>query len=104
MVGESVGISTVAISQGSLVVKIRETARVSQPSASFSDAGTTEVIPETLIEVEPEEGYLIPVSRSVTVSDLAKALNAIGATPRDLIAIFNALKKAGALQAKLVIM
>ena len=48
VVGESVGISTVAISQGSLVVKIRETARVSQPAASFSDAGTTEVIPETL--------------------------------------------------------
>ncbi|MFC1633508.1 flagellar basal body P-ring protein FlgI [Planctomycetota bacterium] len=42
--------------------------------------------------------------RSVTVSDLAKSLNAIGATPTDLIAIFNALKKAGALQAKLVIM
>jgi len=104
VVGESVGISTVAICQGSLIVKIRETARVSQPSAPFSDVGTTEVIPETLIEVEPEKGYLIPVSRAVTVSDLAKALNAIGATPRDLIAIFNALKKAGALQAKLVIM
>jgi flagellar P-ring protein precursor FlgI len=40
----------------------------------------------------------------VTVSDLAKALNAIGASPRDLIAIFNALKRAGALQAKLIIM
>ena len=47
---------------------------------------------------------MIPISRAVTVSELAKALNAIGATPRDLIAIFNALKKAGALQAKLVIM
>jgi len=40
----------------------------------------------------------------VTISELAKALNAIGATPRDLIAIFNALKKAGALQAELLIM
>jgi flagellar P-ring protein precursor FlgI len=46
----------------------------------------------------------MPVSKAVTVSDLAKALNAIGASPRDLIAIFNALKKAGALQAKLIIM
>jgi len=44
------------------------------------------------------------VERSVTVSELAKTLNAIGASPRDLIAIFNALKEAGALQAKLVIM
>jgi len=104
VVGESVGISAVAISQGSLVVKIRETARVSQPVAPFSDAGTTEVIPETMLGVEEKEAYLIPVSRAITVSELAKTLNAIGATPRDLIAIFNALKKAGALQAKLVIM
>jgi len=104
VVGENVGISEVAISQGSLVIKIRETARVSQPIAPFSDAGETEVVPETMIEVEEKTGYLIPVPRVVTVSDLANALNAIGATPRDLIAIFNALKKAGALQAKLEIM
>jgi flagellar P-ring protein precursor FlgI len=104
VVGENVGISTVAISQGSLVIKIKESAIVSQPIAPFSDAGTTEVIPETILGVEEKEGYLIPVTRAVTVSELAKTLNAIGATPRDLIAIFNALKKAGALQAKLVIM
>lgn len=104
VVGENVSISAVAISQGSLVVKIRETARVSQPIAPFSDSGTTEVIPETMVGVQEKEGYLIPITRAVTVSELAKALNAIGATPRDLIAIFNALKKAGALQAKLVIM
>jgi len=104
VVGENVSISAVAISQGSLVVKIRETAKVSQPIAPFSDAGTTEVIPETIVGVQEKEGYLIPITRAVTVSELAKALNAIGATPRDLIAIFNALKKAGALQAKLVIM
>ena len=47
---------------------------------------------------------MIPVDHAVTVADLAKTLNAIGATPRDLIAIFNALKKAGALQARLEIM
>jgi flagellar P-ring protein precursor FlgI len=47
---------------------------------------------------------LVSVPRVVTVAELAKALNAIGATPRDLIAIFNALRKAGALQAKLEIM
>jgi flagellar P-ring protein precursor FlgI len=72
--------------------------------APFSDAGRTVVVPETVVGVEEAEGYLIPVPRAVTVSDLAKGLNAIGATPTDLIAIFNALKKAGALQAKLVIM
>ena len=104
VVGQNVGISAVAISQGSLVVKIKETEIVSQPVAPFSDAGTTERVPETIIGVEEKEGYLIPVSRAITVSELAKNLNAIGATPRDLIAIFNALKKAGVLQAKLVIM
>ncbi len=104
VVGENVGISTVAISQGSLVVKIRETARVSQPTAPFSDAGETVTVPETEMGIEEKDGYLVPVPKVVTVSELAKALNAIGATPRDLIAIFNALKKAGALQAKLEIM
>jgi flagellar P-ring protein precursor FlgI len=104
VVGEKVGISAVAISQGSLVVKIKETEMVSQPTAPFSDSGTTQKVPDTMIGVEENQAYLIPVSRSVTVSELAKSLNAIGATPTDLIAIFNALKKAGALQAKLVIM
>ena len=104
VVGQNVGISAVAISQGSLVVKIKETQFVSQPTAPFSDAGTTAIIPDTSIGVEEKDAHLIPISRSVTISELAKNLNAIGATPRDLIAIFNALKKAGALQAKLVIM
>jgi flagellar P-ring protein precursor FlgI len=104
VVGENVGISAVAISQGSLVVKVKETAIVSQPTAPFSDAGTTEKVPDTIIGVEEKPGYLIPVNRAVTVADLARTLNSIGATPRDLIAIFNALKKAGALQARLEIM
>ena len=104
VVGENVGISAVAISQGSLVVKIKETEFVSQPVAPFSDAGTTAIVPDTSIGVEEKDAHLIPISRSVTVSELAKNLNAIGATPRDLIAIFNALKRAGALQARLVIM
>ncbi len=104
VVGENVSISPVAISQGSLVVNIKETASVSQPVAPFSDSGTTEVIPDTMIGVEEKEGYLIPVPHVVTVSELAAALNAIGATPTDLIAIFNALKESGALQAKLEIM
>ncbi len=104
VVGENVGISPVAISQGSLVIRIQETATVSQPVANFSDAGTTAVIPETFVGVEEAEGALIPVPRIITVSELARTLNAIGATPTDLIAIFNALKKAGALQARLEIM
>jgi flagellar P-ring protein precursor FlgI len=104
VVGENVGISTVAISQGSLVIKVKESANVSQPIAPFSDAGKTVVVPDSMVGVEEKEGHLITVPQTVTVSELAKALNAIGATPRDLIAIFNALKKAGALQARLEIM
>jgi flagellar P-ring protein precursor FlgI len=94
----------VAISQGSLVVKIKERELVSQPTTPFTDSATTATVPDTQIEVGESNGYLIPVPRIVTVSELAGSLNAIGATPRDLIAIFNALKKAGALQAKLEIM
>ena len=104
VVGENVGISAVAISQGSLVVKIKESDIVSQPTAPFSDSGTTEIVQDTKVGVEEQQAYLIPVSRSVTVSELAKSINAIGATPTDLIAIFNALKEAGALQARLIIM
>jgi flagellar P-ring protein precursor FlgI len=104
VIGENVGISAVAISQGSLVVKIKEMPIISQPTAPFSDAGQTAIVQDTLIGIEEKQGHLIPVSKSVTVSELAKSLNGIGATPTDLIAIFNALKKAGALQAKLVIM
>lgn len=104
VVGENVGISAVAISQGSLVVKVKETANVFQPTAMFSDAGSTEKVDETLLSVKEEPGYLVPVQKTVTVAELAKTLNAIGATPTDLVAIFNALKRAGALQAKLEIM
>ncbi|MBW8001532.1 MAG: flagellar basal body P-ring protein FlgI [Planctomycetes bacterium] len=104
VVGEKVGISSVAISQGSLIIKIKEQDLVSQPTAMFSDAGSTQVTQDTMLEVSESDGVLIPVLKTVTVSDLAKALNAIGATPTDIIAIFSALKKAGALQAKLEIM
>lgn len=104
VVGENVGISAVAISQGSLVVKISELEWVSQPVASFSNSGRTEKGQDTAIEVVEPEASLIPMPRSVTVSELAKSLNSIGATPSDIIAIFNALKKAGALQAKLEMM
>jgi len=94
----------VAVAHGSLVVKVTETASVSQPVAPFSDSGTTQVIPESLIDVNESAARVIVLPKAITVSDIAKYVNAMGATPRDLIAIFNALKEAGALQAKLVIM
>ena len=104
IVGENVGISACGIMQGSLIVKVKESAVISQPQAPFSDAGETVVVPDTSLEVTEQEGSLIPIDKVITVSELAKALNSIGATPTDLIAIFNALKVNGALQAELKIM
>jgi flagellar P-ring protein precursor FlgI len=103
VVGENVGISEVAISHGTLVVKVKEQKNVSQPNTPFTEGATTEITPETLLDVEEPGGALVRV-RGVTVSELAKSLNAIGASPTDLIAIFNALKRAGALQARIEIM
>ena len=104
VVGGNVAITETAVAQGSLVIKIKEQELVSQPTTPFTEGATTQVIDETTISVEEEEGYLIPVPHVVTVTELANALNAIGATPRDLIVIFNALKVAGALQAKIEMM
>lgn len=104
VVGENVGISSTAVSQGGLIVTVKESAFVSQPQAQFSDAGSTVAVPDTALEVTEEEGYLIPIDKVITVAELAKALNSIGATPRDLIAIFSALKLNGALQAELKMM
>ncbi len=102
--GGHVGISETAVAQGSLIVKIKEQKLVSQPTAPFTDAATTEVVEDSTLTVEEGEGHLIRVPPVVTVTELANALNAIGATPRDMIAIFNALKVAGALQAKIEMM
>jgi flagellar P-ring protein precursor FlgI len=104
VVGENVGISSVAISQGSLTIKIRENQDVSQPTTPFTENATTQVTKSTDIAVTEKQGVLISVPKTVTVTDLANTLNAIGATPSDVIAIFHALKKAGALQARLEIM
>jgi len=104
VVGGNVGISETAIAQGSLVVKIKEQQFVSQPTTPFTESATTEVVDSTDVSIEEQEGVLIRIPKVVTVSDLANALNAIGATPRDLIAIFDALRVAGALQAKIEMM
>ncbi len=104
VVGENVTISSAAIAQGSLTVSINETSQVSQPTAPFSNAGETVVVDETTVTAEEPDAALVPIPRLVTVAELAQALNGIGATPSDLIAIFSALKRQGALQAKLVIM
>jgi flagellar P-ring protein precursor FlgI len=100
--GENVKIATVAIAHGNLAIVTREAPQVSQPNA-FS-GGRTVVVPRTQVGVTEQGSSLYIAPQTVTVADLARALNALGVTPRDLISIFQAIKQAGALQAELVIM
>jgi len=102
VMGEGVRISTVAVSHGNLNLVISEKTNVSQPNP-FSD-GQTVATPQTNVGVTEEAGNLVVLSQGVSIGDVASALNAIGATPRDLIAIFQAIKAAGALYADLVVL
>ncbi|MDA8162124.1 MAG: flagellar basal body P-ring protein FlgI [Desulfobacteraceae bacterium] len=101
VMGGDVKISKVAIAHGNLSIQVKETPQVSQPQP-FSQ-GVTAVTPNTQISVQEGGGKLIVMNKSPNINELAKALNAIGVTPRDLIAIFTSLKAAGALQADLEI-
>lgn len=102
VLGEHVRVSTVAVSHGNLSIQIKEQPRVSQP-LPFSQ-GTTEVKPDTQIEVKEQDARLLVVPRGVTIAEVVQALNAIGVTPRDLIAVFQAIRAAGALQAELEVL
>ena len=102
VIGKDVKISTVAIAHGGLSIVVKETPKVSQP-LPFS-TGETIITPETKIEIKEERKPLFLVPKTATISDLVKALNAIGGTPRDLIAILEAIKEAGALHAEIEVM
>jgi len=103
VMGQDVRIDTVAVSQGNLSLVISETANVSQP-APFARRGRTVAVPQTDIEVKEEDSALVVMDMGVSISEIAQALNAIGASPRDLIAILQAIKAAGALHAELVVL
>ncbi|MGD8880353.1 MAG: flagellar basal body P-ring protein FlgI [Desulfobacterales bacterium] len=100
IMGENVRISTIAIAHGNLSIQIDESQDVSQP-LPFSRGGETIVTPESDILVKEGKNPLFLVESGVSIGEVVKALNALGVTPRDLIAIFQALKAAGALQAEL---
>lgn len=102
VIGESVQVRPVAVAHGNLNIEIRSTPIVSQPN-SFSQ-GETVVVPYTQTEVKTDDGKVMVIENAVNVKNVAQALNTLGVTPRDLIAIFQALKEAGALNAELVIM
>jgi len=100
--GAHVRIAQVAIAHGSLVFITKESAQVSQPAPL--SGGATTVVPDTDIEVrEPDRSFAV-IEETLTVGDVARALNALGVKPNDIVAIFQAIKRAGALPAELVIM
>jgi flagellar P-ring protein precursor FlgI len=101
VMGANVRLSTVAIAHGNLMVTIKERPRISQP-LPFS-RGKTVVAPDSTVTTQEGESRLMVLPEGVSIGQVVQALNAIGVTPRDLIAILQAIKAAGALQAELEI-
>jgi flagellar P-ring protein precursor FlgI len=100
VMGANVRISTVAIAQGNLTIRVTESPEVSQPGP-FSN-GTTKVVPKSTISVDTQNDHKLGMLNSApTLRDLVASLNALGVGPRDLISILQAIKAAGALQADL---
>ncbi|MEC8665517.1 MAG: flagellar basal body P-ring protein FlgI, partial [Pseudomonadota bacterium] len=99
VMGSDVKISTVAIAQGSLTIRITETPQVSQANP-FSAQGQTVVVPRTEIDVNTGDDVRLGILETgVTLQDLVTGLNKLGVEPRDTITILQAIKAAGALQA-----
>lgn len=105
VMGENVRISTVAIAQGNLTIRITETPQVSQPNPFAPDSATTETVARTQIEVDEQNDRKLAVLDSgVSLQQLVSGLNALGIGPRDMITILQTIKAAGALQAEIEVM
>jgi flagellar P-ring protein precursor FlgI len=102
VMGGDVRLGPAAVAHGSLSVSISTQLDVSQP-APFS-GGQTTVTPQTEVEVTEQDAMLVELNAGSTLADVIRALNALGVTPRDIIAVMQALKAAGALRAELVIL
>jgi len=102
VVGREVAIRSVAVSHGNLSVSIKADTRVSQPSP-FS-GGETVVAGIGDIIVDQDEARMLVLEETGTVQEVARALNTLGVSPRDMISIFQSIKAAGALDAELVIL
>jgi len=99
VMGKEVRISPVAIMHGSLTVEIQTAFAVSQPAPL--SGGTTQVVPQVGVGVKEDKARNVVLKQGATVEELVRALNAIGSTPRDIIAILQNLRAAGALEAEL---
>jgi flagellar P-ring protein precursor FlgI len=103
VMGDNVRISTVAIAQGNLTIRVQETPAVSQPNPLAQ--GQTVVTPQSSVSVDEEKGrQLITLRSGASLSSLVAGLNTLGVTPRDMISILQAIKAAGALQADIEVM
>jgi flagellar P-ring protein precursor FlgI len=100
VVNQSVSLNACAVAHGNLSVTIRSTPVISQPNA-LSSGGTTVSKDKADITIRQEPGSLIQVPASTKLADVVKALNALGATPQDLLAILQAMRSAGALNAEI---
>jgi flagellar P-ring protein precursor FlgI len=103
VIGENVTISPVALAQGALTITIKTDYQASQPPPLAPGGARTVVTPQQQVTAEEKKVSLSQV-KGASIGELVKALNALGATPRDLVAILQAIKAAGSLNAELVIM
>ena len=103
VIGENVRISTVAIAQGNLTIKVTESAQVSQPNA-FAATGNTQAVDRTNIEITEDQSKLAVLPRGVSLQELVNGLNTLGVGPRDMISILQTIKASGALQAEIEVL
>lgn len=101
VIGSHVRVTAAAVTHGSLTVTIKEQLQVSQPNALGQ--GQTVIAPNSQIEIEEEENRMFLFQEGVTLNEVVRAVNQVGAAPGDLVAILEALKQAGALRAELVV-
>jgi len=100
--GGNVSIAPVALAHGNITIEIKATPVISQPEPFGK--GETVSTQDTQVEVREDEARVVYFEERTNISEIASALNAIGASPRDIIAIFQAIKQAGALRAELVVL
>ena len=104
VMGENVRISTVAVAQGNLTVRITETPQVSQPNA-FSATGTTTTVARSDVQVDTQsDRRMAMMPAGVSLQELVQNLTALGVGPRDMVSILQSIKASGALQAEIDVM
>ena len=103
VVGGSVRLGAAAVAHGNLSVRIATRMEVSQPTP-FSRTGSTQVVPQQDVEVDEGKNQLLALEPGTTLEAVVRGLNALGASPRDIIANMQALKAADALRAELIIL